>query len=89
MGVLILPEVLDTKYADSFLELLKSERDSILLDGSYVSRVGGLCFQLIVSAYRTAHAQNISFEIRNISDAMKENLSLMGGDFLLLSGDEA
>lgn len=83
MSILMLPELLDTKYAVPFSELLKKEERGFVLDGSQVGRVGGLCFQLLVSAYQTAQMQGAGFEIRNISDAMKENLQLMGGDFLL------
>lgn len=83
MGVLILPEMLDTKYALPFSELLKKEEKDFVLDGRHVSRVGGLCFQLIISAYRTAQMRNVGFEIKNISEAMRENLLLLGGDFLL------
>ncbi|WP_215747133.1 STAS domain-containing protein [Gluconobacter sp. P1C6_b] len=89
MSVLMLPELLDTRYAVPFSELLKKGEREFVLDGSQVCRVGGLCFQLLVSAYRTAQVQGRSFEIRNISDAMRENLQLMGGDFLLEAQGDA
>lgn len=89
MDVLLLPEILDTGYAVPFSELLKNEDKGFCLDGSHVARVGGLCFQLMVSAYRTAQRQNASFEIRNASDAMRESLRVMGGDFLLSAGEKA
>lgn len=89
MGVLILPELLDTSYAVSLSELLKKKDTDFILDGRQVVRVGGLCFQLLVSAYLTARSNGGGFEIRDVSDEMKENLLLMGGDFLLHAGDEA
>jgi len=89
MSVLMLPELLDTKYAVPFSKLLKQEEGELVLDGRQVGRLGGLCFQLLVSAYRTARVQGTDFEIRNISDAMRENLQLMGGDFLLEARDDA
>ncbi|MFT8808055.1 STAS domain-containing protein [Gluconobacter sp.] len=89
MGILILPEMLDTSYAAPFSELLRREEKDFCLDGSQVGRVGGLCFQLLVSAYRTAQMRASVFEIRNVSDAMREGLLLMGGDFLLKAGGEA
>ncbi|MEW9273159.1 STAS domain-containing protein [Gluconobacter oxydans] len=89
MSVLMLPELLDTKYALPFSELLKKEEREFVLDGSQVGRVGGLCFQMLVSAYRTGQMQGAGFEIRNISDAMRENLQLMGGDFLLEAKGDA
>ncbi|WP_194285353.1 STAS domain-containing protein [Gluconobacter aidae] len=89
MSILMLPEILDTGYAVPFSERLKKEERDFVFDGSQVGRVGGLCFQLLVSAYRTARMQGSRFEIRNISDAMKENLRLMGGDFLLEAQGDA
>ncbi|MBF0875819.1 chemotaxis protein CheX [Gluconobacter cerevisiae] len=89
MEVLILPEFLDTRYAVPFSELLKKQEGGFLLDGESVRRVGGLCFQLLVSAFATAQALGTSFEIRNISDEMKENLALLGGNFLLNMAGEA
>lgn len=83
MSVLILPELLDTRYAIPFSELLRKESGNFILDGRHVNRVGGLCFQLLVSAHQTARVRNISFGIINISDAMRENLLLLGGSFLL------
>ncbi|MBS1073304.1 anti-sigma factor antagonist [Gluconobacter sp. Dm-73] len=83
MDALILPEILDTRYAVPFSELLKKQEGAFLLDGESVQRVGGLCFQLLVSAFATAQTLGTSFEIRNVSDEMKENLTLLGGDFLL------
>lgn len=83
MSVLILPELLDTRYAVPFSELLRKESGDFVLDGSHVSRVGGLCFQLLVSTHQTARVRDVGFEIKNISDAMRENLLLLGGSFLL------
>ncbi|WP_408873941.1 STAS domain-containing protein [Gluconobacter roseus] len=89
MSVLSLPEMLDTSYANTFAELLRNEEKDFCLDGSRVVRVGGLCFQLLISAYRTAQQQDACFEIRNVSDAMRESLRVMGGDFLLSAGEKA
>ncbi len=86
MSVLILPELLDTRYAVPFSELLRKESEDFILDGSHVSRVGGLCFQLLASAQQTARVRGVGFEIKNISDAMRENLLLLGGNFLLETG---
>ena len=89
MEALILPELLDTRYSVAFSDLLKKQEDGFLLDGGSVARVGGLCFQLLVSAFTTAQALNVPFEIRNVSEGMKENLLLLGGDFLLQGAGES
>lgn len=86
---IILPEIMDTSYVQSFLECLCAQEKNFSLDGRHVERVGGLCLQLMISARVTARARNMHFKINNPSEALKESLRLLGGEFLLGEEEKA
>lgn len=87
MSHMYLPEILETASAPDLLEQLKTHSGDILLDGSQVKRLGGRCFEILLSARKTVVLRNKRFAIRNPSPELKNALTLMGGESLLTEGN--
>lgn len=81
-----LAPVLDGKAAIALRdEILNRPEGDLVLDGSDVSRVGGLCLQVLMAARADRQAQNAGFSLVNASPDMAENLILMGAFDLITS----
>jgi chemotaxis protein CheX len=82
--MLLLPEIMDLNAARPLLTALLERGDaSLLLDGSAVRRIGGLCLQILLSAHRTCVAAKRAFELDNPSLELREALALFGARSLL------
>ncbi|WP_376095634.1 STAS domain-containing protein [Roseomonas sp. CCTCC AB2023176] len=83
-----LPAVLDTRTAVPLRDALLARRGEVLtLDGSEVTRLGGLCLEVLLSARRTWADDAMPFRLANPSDALAEGLAIFGATNLL--GGEA
>ena len=87
MATLSLAPVLDLSAAAPLRILLLAHRgQDVELDASAVSRVGGQCLQVLLSAQRTWQADGRSFRLNNASDACRDALAttqagrLLGGE---------
>jgi len=83
MTVLCLPADMGTAFAKHFLQQLRDQATDIVLDGGAVKRLGGLCFEILLAAQKTAHERQTCFSIQNPSVEFKKALELLGGTFLL------
>ena len=83
MTVFFLSEILETGAASDLLNEMRMHSGDILLDGSKVKRLGGRCFEILLSAHKTALARNHCFEIKNASPELENTLMLLGGNCLL------
>ena len=77
--VMQLPGVLDLGAALPLRsELLRHRGAPLILDGSGVQRLGGLCLQIVLSAKAAWAAEQIEFELHNPSQALVEALATFG-----------
>ncbi|WP_249207385.1 MULTISPECIES: STAS domain-containing protein [Gluconobacter] len=83
MTVLCLPADMGTAFAKHFLQQLRDQATDIVLDGGAVKRLGGRCFEILLSAQKTAHGRQACFFIQNPSVEFQKALELLGGTFLL------
>ncbi|GBR05038.1 MULTISPECIES: STAS domain-containing protein [Gluconobacter] len=83
MTVLCLPADMGTAFAKHFLQQLRDQATDIVLDGGAVKRLGGRCFEILLSAQKTAHGRQARFFIQNPSAEFQKALELLGGTFLL------
>jgi len=83
MTVLCLPADMGTAFAKHLLQQLRDQATDIVLDGGAVKRLGGLCFEILLAAQKTAHERQTCFSIQNPSVEFKKALELLGGTFLL------
>jgi chemotaxis protein CheX len=76
---LVLSNILDLKAASPLAESLLSMRgNDLVLDASHVERVGGQCLQVLVSAVSTWHADGVSMDFADPSDAFSDGLAGLG-----------
>ncbi len=74
-----LDEVLDLQAARPLADSLLARRGSDLeLDGSGVSRIGGLCLQVLLSAHDTWAADGKTLSLLNPSAAFVDGLNRLG-----------
>jgi len=78
-----LAQNLDLKAAASLQnELLAQRHGPVLIDGSQVQRLSGLCLQVLLSAKATwaSDGERLSFD--NLSPALRDGLQLFGAEDL-------
>lgn len=77
-----LPSALDLAAAAPLLAELRARRGGpLVLDGSDVQRIGGLCLQVLLAAQEAWRADECEFRLR-ASDAMAQGLRQMGANQL-------
>jgi chemotaxis protein CheX len=82
-ATLTLRPVLDSSAAAALREELLARRGQPLaLDGGAVERLGGLCLQVLLSAYRTWRADGAAFVLSPRSTALTEALARFGASDL-------
>ena len=80
---LSLEPILDLRAAARLREnLLEMQGRPVTVDGSNVQRLGGLCFQVLLSAAQTWAAEGAQFRIADASPALADALVLLGAPFL-------
>jgi anti-anti-sigma regulatory factor len=76
---LVLNAKLDTSSARHLRdELIEAHGDSLVLDGSQVELLGGLCTEVLMSARHLWQQKNDSLTVENASIAMVDQLGRMG-----------
>lgn len=84
MATLSLAGVLDLAAAAPLQASLLAHRGQDLeLDGSTVQRLGGQCLQIILAARATWEADGRALRLRDISEAGRDALAVMGAGRLL------
>lgn len=79
-----LPETLDLNAAEPLRQALVEHRGRpLVLDGSQVDRLGGLCLQVLVSAHKTWAEDGQEFRLENSSDELRQKLALFGSEDLM------
>jgi chemotaxis protein CheX len=75
----VLPPVLDILYADPLrAELLGLRGQAVVIDGSAVERLGGLCLQVLISAQQTWANDGQSLTIDSVSEAFANQWNTFG-----------
>ncbi len=76
----ILAPKLDMAAATELMTTLqsRSQHDALVLDMTEVKHLGALCLQVLISAAKTAAAENRDFSIINVSDRVSDQLRVMG-----------
>ena len=78
---LSLTEVLDLRAATPLSQALLARRGADLeVDASEVTRLGGLCLQVLLSAVSTWAADGRALRVVNPSDAFREGARLLGAE---------
>lgn len=78
-----LPAILDLQAAEPLrAELMALRGRPLSLDASQVTRMGGLCLQVILSARKTWAADGLTLELDQPSDAFIEQLGTFGNPAL-------
>ena len=78
-AAIALPAVLDIQVADALrAQLLSARGGPLILDGSAVERLGGLCLQVLLSAQRTWAADGHALVVSPISDAFADQWNAFG-----------
>ena len=78
-----LPEMLDLNAAEPLRQALVEHRGRpLVLDGSQVSRLGGLCLQVLVAAQKTWAKDGQAFRIERCSLELQQQLDLFGAQDL-------
>jgi len=81
--VVRLPETLDLNAAEPLRQALVEHRGRpLVLDGSQVSRLGGLCLQVLVSAHKTWTEDGQEFRLEQCSSDLRRQLELFGAQDL-------
>ena len=76
---IILAQNLDLKAASSLQsELLAQRHGPVLIDGSQVQRLSGLCLQVLLSAKSTWAGDGERMSFQNLSPALSDALRLFG-----------
>ncbi len=76
---LLLPAELDAAAAASLFEVLSSLIGTdIVIDGSRVERIGGLCLQVLLAAVSTWKVDGAVLEFTNLSLDLLAGLELLG-----------
>ncbi|HEY0438088.1 MAG TPA: STAS domain-containing protein [Phenylobacterium sp.] len=74
-----LPEIMDLNAARPLAaDLLELRGGAVTLDGSQVTRLGGLCLQVLLSAQATWAADGQAFQVAAPSPEFDQTLSLFG-----------
>jgi len=74
-----LPEILDLRAAAPLARELSSLRGvPVTLDASHVTRIGGLCLQVLLSAQMTWRADDIALSLARPSTAFLESAIAFG-----------
>lgn len=82
-ATLTLPAVLDLSQAGPLRDQLLALRgQSVILDGSAVERLGGLCLQVLISAQRSWAEDGQSLIIDGVSDSFAKQWSAFGASDL-------
>lgn len=91
MASVVLPPVLDIQQAELLrAELLGLRGQSVMIDGSAVERLGGLCLQVLISAQQTWLRDGHGLIIDRVSDAFANQWNTFGAASLATgSGDLA
>jgi chemotaxis protein CheX len=83
-AALRLPEALDLRAAAPLRsELMGRRGEPVSLDASDVQRVGGLCLQVLIAAKEAWAADGHAFRLTNLSEALKEALTISGAHAML------
>ena len=79
MRTLSLPSVLDPAAAAPLRSLLLAHRgEDLELEASSVTRIGGQCLQVLLSAQRTWRTDGKQFRLRAVSGACRDALAITG-----------
>ena len=79
-----LPAILDLNAAGPLTAQLLGNRGApLVVDGSAVERLGGLCLQVLLAARKTWEADGQSFELVSPSSALAEALVAFGAESLV------
>jgi chemotaxis protein CheX len=82
-SVVRLPETLDLNAAEPLRQALVEQRGRpLVLDGSQVARLGGLCLQVLVSAHKTWAEDGQEFRIELCSPELQHQFELFGAQDL-------
>ena len=82
-SAVVLAETLDLNAAEPLRQALAELRGQpVLLDGSQVTRLGGLCLQVLVSARKTWAEDGQDFHLDRCSPELLEQLRLFGAEDL-------
>lgn len=86
----VLEPVLDLRAAEPLkAALLAARGGDVVLDGSAVERLGGLCLQVLLSALRTWRADGHVLTFVNVSEALTSQWSAFGASPSDLSAQDA
>ena len=78
-----LPERLDSTSAQELSVQIDAHKDKhIELNGEHVSKVGGLCLQVLLAAKDEWARNSLEFQIKSPSDALSSFLNKIGRDDL-------
>jgi chemotaxis protein CheX len=78
-----LPETLDLNAAEPLRQALVEQRGHpLVLDGSQVERLGGLCLQVLLSAQKTWAEDGQEFRLERCSPELMQQLQLFGAEDL-------
>jgi chemotaxis protein CheX len=78
-AAVVLPAVLDIQQAGPLREQLLALRGQpVVVDGSLVDRLGGLCLQVLISAQQTWAGDGVSMVIDQASEAFAEQWNAFG-----------
>ena len=81
-----LPERLDSTSAQELYAQIDAHKDKhIELNGEHVSKVGGLCLQVLIAAKDEWARNSLNFQIQSPSDALASFLSKIGRDDLTMA----
>lgn len=79
-----LPERLDSNSAQDIYVQIDAHKDkNIELNGQQVTKIGGLCLQVLISAKDEWARNSLSFQFQSPSEALSEFLSKIGRDDLM------
>ena len=86
----ILPAVLDLQHAEPLRqELLALRGQSVVIDGSAVERLGGLCLQVLISAQQSWATDGHTLAIDRVSEAFADQWNAFGADAMATEMGEA
>lgn len=63
-------------------DFLSVRGQPIQVDAGDVSRIGGLCLQVLLSAGKTWASDNVPFTLTRVSQALRDQASLLGADLI-------
>ena len=87
---LVLPEVLDLQQAETLrTQLLALRGQPVVIDGSAVERLGGLCLQVLISAQQSWASDGHSLCIDGVSQAFADQWNAFGAEAMAAELGEA